>query len=202
MPPHGWQPRARGIMFSVGVDTISQERHVGVFKFCSAQGCTDSILVVKGQSCLVNVISPLAEHTTTPRSLAFVKQRLSPACVSSFVLTVRPHSLVLCLLWTGIVRASSLFPILSNALLMLGGLCAGVGRIYSGRNNILLSAGILFVAAGRTKLKHTQKGAGTKRLCCTHRGKGSQQVEGKDRLPVKDTLTSHFNKAYFDACEI
>ncbi|KAJ0050606.1 hypothetical protein NL108_004974, partial [Boleophthalmus pectinirostris] len=46
-----------------------------------------------------------------------------------------------------IVRASSLFPILSTILLMLGGLCVAVGRIYSRRNNILLSAGILFVAA-------------------------------------------------------
>ncbi|TKS68912.1 Voltage-dependent calcium channel gamma-4 subunit [Collichthys lucidus] len=42
-----------------------------------------------------------------------------------------------------IVRASSLFPILSTILLMLGGLCIGVGRIYSHKNNILLSAGIL-----------------------------------------------------------
>lgn len=31
---------------------------------------------------------------------------------------------------------------------MLGGLCVGAGRIYNNRNNILLSAGILFVAAG------------------------------------------------------
>ncbi|XP_019732032.1 voltage-dependent calcium channel gamma-4 subunit isoform X2 [Hippocampus comes] len=51
-----------------------------------------------------------------------------------------------------IVRASSLFPILSTILLMLGGLCVGVGRIYSRRNNILLSAGILFVAAGLSNI--------------------------------------------------
>uniref|UniRef100_A0AAV2LJJ0 Voltage-dependent calcium channel gamma-4 subunit n=1 Tax=Knipowitschia caucasica TaxID=637954 RepID=A0AAV2LJJ0_KNICA len=51
-----------------------------------------------------------------------------------------------------IVRASSLFPILSTILLMLGGLCVAVGRIYSGRNNILLSAGILFVAAGLSNI--------------------------------------------------
>jgi len=48
----------------------------------------------------------------------------------------------------GIVRASSVFPILSSSLLMLGGLCVGLGRVYSKCNNILLSAGILFVAAG------------------------------------------------------
>ncbi|XP_061778837.2 voltage-dependent calcium channel gamma-4 subunit-like [Nerophis lumbriciformis] len=51
-----------------------------------------------------------------------------------------------------IVRASSLFPILSTVLLMLGGLCVGVGRIYSRKNNILLSAGILFVAAGLSNI--------------------------------------------------
>ncbi|KAG7486716.1 voltage-dependent calcium channel gamma-4 subunit [Solea senegalensis] len=51
-----------------------------------------------------------------------------------------------------IVRASSLFPILSTILLMLGGLCVGVGRVYSSRNNILLSAGILFVAAGLSNI--------------------------------------------------
>lgn len=48
----------------------------------------------------------------------------------------------------GIVRASSVFPILSTILLLLGGLCIGAGRIYSRKNNIVLSAGILFVAAG------------------------------------------------------
>uniref|UniRef100_A0A4W5PXW9 Voltage-dependent calcium channel gamma-4 subunit n=1 Tax=Hucho hucho TaxID=62062 RepID=A0A4W5PXW9_9TELE len=51
-----------------------------------------------------------------------------------------------------IVRASSLFPILSNILLLLGGLCVGAGRIYSSKNNILLSAGILFVAAGLSNI--------------------------------------------------
>lgn len=48
----------------------------------------------------------------------------------------------------GVVRASSVFPILSTILLLLGGLCIGAGRIYSRKNNIVLSAGILFVAAG------------------------------------------------------
>ncbi|KAG7267613.1 hypothetical protein CRUP_027816, partial [Coryphaenoides rupestris] len=51
-----------------------------------------------------------------------------------------------------IVRASSVFPILSSGLLMLGGLCVGLGRVYSKRNNILLSAGILFVAAGLSNI--------------------------------------------------
>ncbi|KAL2101167.1 hypothetical protein ACEWY4_002928 [Coilia grayii] len=51
-----------------------------------------------------------------------------------------------------IVRASSVFPILSSVLLLLGGLCVAVGRIYSQRNSILLSAGILFVAAGLSNI--------------------------------------------------
>ncbi|KAJ8264098.1 hypothetical protein GJAV_G00145140 [Gymnothorax javanicus] len=51
-----------------------------------------------------------------------------------------------------IVRASSVFPILSTILLLLGGVCVGVGRIYSSKNNILLSAGILFVAAGLSNI--------------------------------------------------
>lgn len=34
---------------------------------------------------------------------------------------------------------------------MLGGLCVGVGRVYNKTNNVLLSAGILFVAAGELK---------------------------------------------------
>lgn len=48
------------------------------------------------------------------------------------------------------MRASSVFPILSTILLLLGGLCIGAGRIYSRKNNIVLSAGILFVAAGKS----------------------------------------------------
>ncbi|XP_072272685.1 voltage-dependent calcium channel gamma-4 subunit [Pyxicephalus adspersus] len=51
-----------------------------------------------------------------------------------------------------IVRASSVFPILSTILLLLGGLCVGAGRIYNRRNNIILSAGILFVAAGLSNI--------------------------------------------------
>ncbi|XP_074486736.1 voltage-dependent calcium channel gamma-4 subunit-like [Sebastes fasciatus] len=51
-----------------------------------------------------------------------------------------------------IVRASSLFPILSTVLLMLGGVCVGIGRVYNNKNNILLSAGILFVAAGLSNI--------------------------------------------------
>nr|XP_012602951.1 voltage-dependent calcium channel gamma-4 subunit isoform X2 [Microcebus murinus] len=51
-----------------------------------------------------------------------------------------------------VVRASSVFPILSTILLLLGGLCIGAGRIYSRKNNIVLSAGILFVAAGLSNI--------------------------------------------------
>ncbi|XP_005993779.1 calcium channel, voltage-dependent, gamma subunit 4b [Latimeria chalumnae] len=51
-----------------------------------------------------------------------------------------------------IVRASSIFPILSTILLLLGGLCVGAGRIYNSKNNIMLSAGILFVAAGLSNI--------------------------------------------------
>ncbi|ELR53853.1 Voltage-dependent calcium channel gamma-4 subunit [Bos mutus] len=51
-----------------------------------------------------------------------------------------------------IVRASSVFPILSTILLLLGGLCIGAGRFYSRKNNIVLSAGILFVAAGLSNI--------------------------------------------------
>lgn len=60
----------------------------------------------------------------------------------------------ICVCGTGIVRASSVFPILSTILLLLGGLCVGLGRIYSKWNNILLSAGILFVAAGKLANDH------------------------------------------------
>ncbi|XP_028824413.1 calcium channel, voltage-dependent, gamma subunit 4b [Denticeps clupeoides] len=51
-----------------------------------------------------------------------------------------------------IVRASSIFPILSTILLLLGSVCVGVGRVYTKRNSILLSASILFVAAGLSNI--------------------------------------------------
>ncbi|XP_076872014.1 voltage-dependent calcium channel gamma-4 subunit [Brachyhypopomus gauderio] len=47
-----------------------------------------------------------------------------------------------------IIRASSVFPILSSILLLLGGLCVGVARICSSQNHMVLSGSILFVAAG------------------------------------------------------
>ncbi|XP_048411265.1 voltage-dependent calcium channel gamma-4 subunit-like [Stegostoma tigrinum] len=51
-----------------------------------------------------------------------------------------------------IVRASSLFPILSAILLLLAGLCVGASKLYSSKTNIILSAGILFVAAGLSNI--------------------------------------------------
>ncbi|XP_056263560.1 voltage-dependent calcium channel gamma-4 subunit-like [Pseudoliparis swirei] len=51
-----------------------------------------------------------------------------------------------------IVRASSVFPILSTVLLMLGGLCVGAGRVSNKSNTVLLGAGILFVAAGLSNI--------------------------------------------------
>ncbi|EPY89895.1 hypothetical protein CB1_000070013 [Camelus ferus] len=46
-----------------------------------------------------------------------------------------------------VVRASSIFPILSAILLLLGGVCVAASRVYKSKRNIILGAGILFVAA-------------------------------------------------------
>lgn len=62
----------------------------------------------------------------------------------------------------GIVRASSVFPILSTILLLLGGLCIGAGRFYSRKNNIVLSAGILFVAAGESRVCSARPGCASR----------------------------------------
>nr|XP_021505237.1 voltage-dependent calcium channel gamma-8 subunit [Meriones unguiculatus] len=50
-----------------------------------------------------------------------------------------------------VVRASSIFPILSAILLLLGGVCVAASRVYKSKRNIILGAGILFVAAGERK---------------------------------------------------
>ena len=73
-------------------------------------------------------------------------QRIPKCILQSFLIEQCLH-----VMFPGIVRASSVFPILSNVLLMFGGLCVGMGHVYSKRNNILLSAGILFVAAGNRR---------------------------------------------------
>lgn len=46
------------------------------------------------------------------------------------------------------VRASSIFPILSAVLLLLGGVCVAASRLRRARTSLVLGAGILFVAAG------------------------------------------------------
>ncbi|XP_041087902.1 voltage-dependent calcium channel gamma-4 subunit-like [Polyodon spathula] len=51
-----------------------------------------------------------------------------------------------------VVRASSLFPILSAILLLLGGVCIAASRFYKSKRNIILGAGILFVAAGLSNI--------------------------------------------------
>ncbi|GLD63742.1 uncharacterized protein AKAME5_001533600 [Lates japonicus] len=47
-----------------------------------------------------------------------------------------------------VVRASNIFPILSAILLLMGGMCIAASRFYKSKRNIILGAGILFVAAG------------------------------------------------------
>ena len=47
------------------------------------------------------------------------------------------------------VRASSIFPILSAVLLLLGGVCVAASRLRRARTSLVLGAGILFVAAGQ-----------------------------------------------------
>ncbi|KAL0992543.1 hypothetical protein UPYG_G00094740 [Umbra pygmaea] len=50
------------------------------------------------------------------------------------------------------VRASSLFPIMSVGLLFLGGLCVAASEFYRSRHNVILSAGIFFVASGLSNI--------------------------------------------------
>ncbi|KAJ8287843.1 hypothetical protein COCON_G00005020 [Conger conger] len=51
-----------------------------------------------------------------------------------------------------VVRASSFFPILSAILLLMGGVCIAASRFYKNKGNIVLGAGILFVAAGLSNI--------------------------------------------------
>uniref|UniRef100_G3P8Z8 Calcium channel, voltage-dependent, gamma subunit 8b n=1 Tax=Gasterosteus aculeatus TaxID=69293 RepID=G3P8Z8_GASAC len=51
-----------------------------------------------------------------------------------------------------VVRASNIFPILSAILLLMGGLCIAASRFYKSKRNIILGAGILFVAAGLSNI--------------------------------------------------
>lgn len=75
-----------------------------------------------------------------------------PFTISHYLNHTPQYVALLLFISAGIVRASSVFPILSTCLLMLGGLCVGVGRVYNKTNNVLLSAGILFVAAGESAI--------------------------------------------------
>lgn len=52
----------------------------------------------------------------------------------------------------GVVRASSIFPILSAILLLLGGVCVASSGFYKSKRNVILGGGILFVAAGETEM--------------------------------------------------
>uniref|UniRef100_A0A8C2ZID3 Calcium channel, voltage-dependent, gamma subunit 8a n=1 Tax=Cyclopterus lumpus TaxID=8103 RepID=A0A8C2ZID3_CYCLU len=51
-----------------------------------------------------------------------------------------------------VVRASSIFPILSAILLLLGGVCVASSSFYKSKRNIVLGGGILFVAAGLSNI--------------------------------------------------
>ncbi|XP_060642443.2 voltage-dependent calcium channel gamma-3 subunit isoform X2 [Anolis sagrei] len=51
-----------------------------------------------------------------------------------------------------LLRASSIFPILSVGLLFFGGLCVAASEFYKSKLNIILSAGIFFVSAGLSNI--------------------------------------------------
>lgn len=59
----------------------------------------------------------------------------------------------------GAVRASSIFPILSVGLLFFGGLCVAASEFYKSKHNVILSAGIFFVSAGRSCLAGSGAGS-------------------------------------------
>lgn len=70
---------------------------------------------------------------------------LTYLCSLSFLVFAVERYSLLCL---GVVRASNIFPILSAILLLMGGVCIAASRFYKSKRNIILGAGILFVAAG------------------------------------------------------
>ncbi|CDQ96169.1 unnamed protein product, partial [Oncorhynchus mykiss] len=51
-----------------------------------------------------------------------------------------------------VVRASSIFPILSAILLLMGAMCVASSSFYKSKRNIILGGGILFVAAGLSNI--------------------------------------------------
>nr|XP_057902461.1 voltage-dependent calcium channel gamma-4 subunit-like [Doryrhamphus excisus]XP_057902462.1 voltage-dependent calcium channel gamma-4 subunit-like [Doryrhamphus excisus]XP_057902463.1 voltage-dependent calcium channel gamma-4 subunit-like [Doryrhamphus excisus] len=51
-----------------------------------------------------------------------------------------------------VVRASSIFPILSAVLLLLGGVCVASSGFSKSKRNVILGGGILFVAAGLSNI--------------------------------------------------
>uniref|UniRef100_A0A8C8G4Y2 Calcium channel, voltage-dependent, gamma subunit 8a n=1 Tax=Oncorhynchus tshawytscha TaxID=74940 RepID=A0A8C8G4Y2_ONCTS len=53
-----------------------------------------------------------------------------------------------------VVRASSIFPILSAILLLMGAMCVASSSFYKSKRNIILGGGILFVAAGKALVTH------------------------------------------------
>lgn len=69
------------------------------------------------------------------------------------------------------MRASSIFPILSVGLLFFGGLCVAASEFYKSKHNVILSAGIFFVSAGKSCLA----GSGAGRLSCCGRTRRSRR---------------------------
>lgn len=82
---------------------------------------------------------------------------------------------------SGVVRASSIFPILSAILLLLGGVCVAASRVYKSKRNIILGAGILFVAAGE---RQREGEAGHPRT------RGCLRVHGRMRLQIQPALSA------------
>lgn len=92
----------------------------------------------------------------------------------------------------GVVRASSIFPILSAILLLLGGVCVAASRVYKSKRNIILGAGILFVAAGERRGKG-QRGPPTNAGACLR-----AHVTAKLACPKRPLGTG----AFLDSCQV
>lgn len=97
---------------------------------------------------------------------------------------------------SGVVRASSIFPILSAILLLLGGVCVAASRVYKSKRNIILGAGILFVAAGERQ-REGAAGPTHGRAClpacaCAH-------ATAKRACPKRPLRTGAFSR-HFSGC--
>ncbi|KAK3553058.1 hypothetical protein QTP86_031183 [Hemibagrus guttatus] len=115
--------------------------HSGLWRTCCLEG------TFRGVCKKIDHFPEDADYKQDTAEYLLLTHRFAPTHPAGFILNMH-----ISMLYSGALRASSVFPIMSVGLLFMGGLCVAASEFYRSKHNVILSAGIFFVSAGLSNI--------------------------------------------------